>query len=394
MASEPRPNRAWTCAALVLAAGGTARADLIFGVAPGGPSGLRTDIVYSPGPVERGGGPNMDLLPEDDINGLSQRQTTTEFLLCFSVDPVTEGTLPPVDGFPPFNVKQQKDFEQAAGDAFISTEVFTRSGSAAAPRPCSAAPIDASVPRSSSPVQGGISVDNPSSTLQGNNVLVINQSDWEGALDFELLPMLPPEEDNTGIDPLDDVDAGATVPPDELPPLYFTLDSGGSLSSSGADIWYDPTPDINTGQAGDTSRYASFADLGLAEGDDIDAMVVYDDDGDGTFMIPGDQVIFSLKAGSPTLDRFGASEADLFTVEPDLDPVIFALHTDIAVAGDGNLDMLELVQLLGTVEETILDKLNLDPCRNCPCPEDINRDGVVDFADLLRILRSWGPCPE
>ena len=27
------------------------------------------------------------------------------------------------------------------------------------------------------------------------------------------------------------------------------------------------------------------------------------------------------------------------------------------------------------------------------CPQDITGDGAIDFADLLQILSTWGPCP-
>jgi hypothetical protein len=35
-----------------------------------------------------------------------------------------------------------------------------------------------------------------------------------------------------------------------------------------------------------------------------------------------------------------------------------------------------------------------DPCSDCPCPEDINRDGTVDTADLVKLLAAWGDCEE
>jgi hypothetical protein len=37
---------------------------------------------------------------------------------------------------------------------------------------------------------------------------------------------------------------------------------------------------------------------------------------------------------------------------------------------------------------------NWNPCPDpCCCPADLNGDGVVDGADLLILLASWGPCP-
>lgn len=35
---------------------------------------------------------------------------------------------------------------------------------------------------------------------------------------------------------------------------------------------------------------------------------------------------------------------------------------------------------------------SVDPCDSCPCPADVNRDGVVDFQDLVQLLAAWGPC--
>ncbi len=50
----------------------------------------------------------------------------------------------------------------------------------------------------------------------------------------------------------------------------------------------------------------------------------------------------------------------------------------------------------GTIDGwTHIDSVGLasgNPCQNCPCPEDVNRDGVVSFADILRVLGAWGPC--
>ena len=31
---------------------------------------------------------------------------------------------------------------------------------------------------------------------------------------------------------------------------------------------------------------------------------------------------------------------------------------------------------------------------SCPCLADVDGSGQVDFADLINILASWGPCPD
>jgi hypothetical protein len=211
--------------------------------------------------------------------------------------------------------------QQAAGDAFVSTEAFSRAG------------IIAGFP--------------PSPGLF-NNALVINQSP-SYVKDFELLPVASPGVPLLAV-PLDDVVGGGPVPTSLLTDLYFTLDAAspaltgayaGFSTPSGADIFFDPTPDDLLGVAGDETLFASAIALGLLTGDEIDGLVVFDDDDDGVFG-GTDQVLFSLAAGSPTLILLGASPADVLSITFGGVIGVYATATEFGLDVDDELNMLEL----------------------------------------------------
>lgn len=313
---------------------------LLFTVAPGGPSGLPSDTIFStPGVVPTAGAAGSALLAGDLIDGFSQRKTESSFLLCFSVDDTSVGDSSPIAGFPPFNVTDQAAKGQAAGDAFISTEAFDRTG---------------------------ILPSLPSMGLS-NNVLAINQSPVY-VDDFGLLPLASPAVPVAL--PLDDVVGGGGGGGGTVTDLFFTLDSssasiaGGAapyLGGRGADIFFDPTPDIiGSPTAGDETLFATSFDLGLDPNgfpaDEIDALAVFDDDLSATWS-KGDQVLFSLAAGSGTLSDLGLSSADVLSVTYDGTPTLFASYGDLGLSPGDELDMLELVPLIGTAEQTIQAKV-------------------------------------
>ncbi|MCZ6783499.1 MAG: PEP-CTERM sorting domain-containing protein, partial [Proteobacteria bacterium] len=104
--------------------------------------------------------------------------------------------------------------------------------------------------------------------------------------------------------------------------------------------------DIVLGVGGDETLFASAAALMLVAGDEIDALVVFDDDGDGVFS-GTDQVLFSLAAGSPTLIVLGASPADVLSITFGGVLGVFATAAELGLDPDDELNMLELVPLVG-----------------------------------------------
>lgn len=327
-----RPHVAAAGLALVIGDSIVAQ-QVLFSVAPGGPSGLASEFVYAniggvPTPVA--GGPSSGLFPGDVNNGFSfNKFPLKDFLICFSVDPASVGgPLPPVPGFPPFNVTDQAWKNQAAGDAFISTAAYNRFAGLL-----------------------------PAPTSMGllNNVLVINQSPAYAA-DFALMPTAGPGTSLDAGTRLDDIGGGGGGPVGGLANLYFTLAPGNSGGFSGADIIFDPTPNFPGGPGEDESMFAAAGQLGLMPFDVLDALAVFDDGLSKTFDA-ADTVLFSLAPGSPSLGLFGASPADILSVTFGGLPSLFALHTDLNLLASDNINMLELVPLLDTAEATITAKL-------------------------------------
>ena len=103
-------------------------------------------------------------------------------------------------------------------------------------------------------------------------------------------------------------------------------------------------------RAGIISLFASFADLGLVQDDDIDALVVFDADLDGQFD-ESDHVLFSLTPwpDSPSLENIvGASAvgaaADVFLAAPGQAPRLFASAVNLGLGAMlDDIDGLEIV---------------------------------------------------
>ena len=294
----------------------------LFSVAPGGHSGLGSELIYSAGPTAIAGGAAMGLVSGDDIDGFSEPALLTIARLRFSVAPSSTGDplKNTISGYPA-NVTDEALLvpQQVAGDIFSMTEAVT---------------------------PGGIISGSPSLS-EFNNYKVINQSD---------LGLLPA---NGGSE--DDVDGGgcALIDPVNgslvIPQLYFTLSATSpSLSTlsgssgSGADIFFDPTPGLSDGTGGDETLFASAADLGLSQNDDIDALLMLDNDYNG-LLSHGDQLFFSLTHDSPSLTDtgsplFGSNAADVFTLSQDGSRALPTLFTPASnhglLAGTDNLNVL------------------------------------------------------
>ncbi len=217
----------------------------------------------------------------DDLNALSAGLDSFARppVFFFSVDRNSVG----IDGNPqtPFvsDVYEEAASGQAAGDVFAT--VWGHPGA-----PIWSAPV-------------------------GQNMLHINQSE------LGLFPVILPTQDYTGQDIIDDLDAlnftefdmDGNGSPDVN--VYFSLDSlSTSLGALGA-----TADDILLFVPGATSPVV-FAegdnDIGLQDGDDLDALVLLDFGIHGEVTPFADRAFFSLAPGSPTLVLNGYSAADIF----------------------------------------------------------------------------------
>jgi hypothetical protein len=342
---------------------------------------------------------------EDDLNALSAANPAVDleqtFALLLSVHAATVGVAPPdpalIELYVPYNVTDQATRGHAAGDQFMSTRLFTRSG-----------------------VHGGEIY---------NNVLDRNNYD-EGGTDFSAQPPTSAYEYPQD-ELLDVVDATARLERvgGVVTSAYFSLTPTSPaleelpfyIIPSGADIFYNSNP---TAWA-PTELYAAHDYLQLDEDDDIDALIVFDDNHNGSYD-GTDQVLFSLAPGSPSLETIpGASEegaaADIFSVTYDQAPVLFAAAAELGLGnpqdnidaldfvfcddalfcaaqhgirsirgdldGDCDVDLADLAKLLAGYDTCAGDQL-YDPVA------DIDTNGCVDLADLAIVLSAYGTSCE
>lgn len=355
---------AFRCAllALCLAAGSAAaQHEPLFTVAPGGPGGLRPDLVFRtiggvPTPI--GGGAGMGLgRPGDDITAMAPVvlpgfRATQNFVICFSVDPFAVG----VSRFriPQYNVFNQAANFQQAGDAYLTTEAFGR-GVGVLPPPFSMG-------------------------LQ-NNALAVNQSEvYPNA--FGLLPLADPDTPVTPGTALDQINGSMRFTEFSPPRLYFTLAPDSPSHpflpgpDSGAAIFFDP----DFQQGGNEQVYAAPAQLGLVFLDEIDGCIVLDDNLNGQYDAT-DTVYFSLTPNSPTLIALGLSPSDILE---STDGVIslFAEANILGLLHDDNMTGMDMIPLVNdSAEDTINSVVD--------CPADFNNDGTVDTLDVLAFLNAW-----
>jgi hypothetical protein len=127
------------------------------------------------------------------------------------------------------------------------------------------------------------------------------------------------------------------------PMIYWSVNpattgSAPYLGFSAADIFLAPT---FGGYAGAPALYAPAGLLGLLAGDDIDALVFYDDGLAGA--TPGDILLFSLAPGSPSLGIGGASAADILITSPGAVPGLFLPAGAIGLLPTDDLDALDVI---------------------------------------------------
>jgi hypothetical protein len=133
-------------------------------------------------------------------------------------------------------------------------------------------------------------------------------------------------------DPCLSIDLGCDGLPEA--PVFVTLAAG---SPTLADAGASPA-DVLIVSAGDPPAvYAPAADLGLAAGDAINALCVWDYDGDGAHGA-GDRLVFALAPGSPTLAALSAGAADLLA--PGQPPSVFRRAASLGLEPSDEIDGL------------------------------------------------------
>ena len=132
--------------------------------------------------------------------------------------------------------------------------------------------------------------------------------------------------------------------------VYYGLAAGSSSLDAGADETnYDSkstADDIFINDPG--TVYAHGGTMGLEFGDDLDGLVLFDFQDHGELTIVGDQALFSLAEGSPTLskgiDLFGneISAADIFYTNFDGSFSIFATASELGLDATFDVDAIEV----------------------------------------------------
>ena len=175
--------------------------------------------------------------------------------------------------------------------------------------------------------------------------------------------------DVTG-DNIEDIDYFSSIYADQALSAQFAT---GGIPFDSADIWYTPA-----GAAGASTIYAPAVALGLIpfppfpqqlpllDGNDLDAMVVWDVAGDGIATPVADYALFSLAPGSIDLVINGLTPDDIFFTDFSGSYGLFASANDVGLTGQDNVDALEVV-LTG----------------------DANLDGKVDFLDFSALSGSY-----
>jgi hypothetical protein len=169
-----------------------------------------------------------------------------------------------------------------------------------------------------------------------------------------------------------EVDRDCDGVPDDGTPVYFSLAAG---STTIALRLPDPLPGLATGVDFDgvtpddvlvtnatpgQSRFATFArgivDIGLQAGDDLDALVLIDG-GDRGELDAGDEILFSLAPGSPSLGGnplvvggsapFSAADVFRKTFSPGSMPLpgpiqVYARAADLGLVEEDDVDALDL----------------------------------------------------
>jgi hypothetical protein len=258
--------------------------------------------------------------------------------------------------------------------------------------------------RNCPPAQPGASPEPESdefgSALHGTNTHVLDGNGPVGscspAFPLGLVESLAARDDLDALDGRDSsaVDADADGAPER--PVYFSLDG---LSPSLAAFGFSPADVLKTVGGGAPAPYASAAELGLAAGDDIDALCLRES-GDGVYG-PGDVVYYSLTPRSPSLSSLDAGPGDVLA--PGWRPVIVAGSSLGLIAGD-DVDALKCPvlpaspaadgdvncdEMVNSIDAALVLQLEAGLVAALPCAvaADVSQDGVVNSIDAALILQ-------
>ncbi|MBN2563808.1 MAG: hypothetical protein JXQ75_23075 [Phycisphaerae bacterium] len=358
------------------------------------------DVLEKPGPTVKYPGTNLGLYDgDDDLDGISYNRAETvgftqDFLLLFGVHRLSVGAVPPDSGLVgsnrPFNVSDQALRHQVPGDLYMTLDAFRRQ--------------DRHAPRGGDRSQNVTPCVNLPQRLDrgraNNNTLCVNQGDT-GGVDKDLSPEAAPVQQggakgrsflclrDTGSGSsggADNSDATAYPPGSGRggsdPGLFFTVTADspslqGSLpGESGADVFLAHDPSI----ADEPVLYADAVfDLGLIGppgGDDIDALIVFDEDGDGTLDPGVDQILFSLAPGSPSLNVWKLSAADILASFGEGGFYVFL--PAVALGLEGMADSVDCLELTVT-SDPVADVY--DHAIFLVWPGDYDKNGTLTSAD-------------
>jgi hypothetical protein len=156
-----------------------------------------------------------------------------------------------------------------------------------------------------------------------------------------------------------DMRLGPVVLPMLGPSIFWSVDVATAvgappyvgLGATAADIFWSPAI---PGYSAAPVMYAPAAMIGLLLGDNIDALVYFEDGIGGPS--PGDIILFSLAPGSPTLAALGgASPADILVTSPGmLAPGFYLPAGALGLTPMDNIDALDIIPEPGGVTLAIL----------------------------------------
>jgi hypothetical protein len=214
---------------------------------------------------------------------------------------------------------------------------------------------------------GGVGfVDEPAdifgSGLGGGNIQI---ADGDGLPPGPALPLGLVEPGSN----VDGWDATAPFGPVAFPGIYYSITAFDAAAhpiyagtgSTGADIFFSP-PVVGYSVA--PALYAAGVALGLAPGDDIDALAIIEDGSGGPS--PADVIYFSLTPGSPTLAGLGASPADILVTSVGGAPGVAFPAGAIGLLPSDDVDALDLFVIPEPAASAVMCLAATFVCRRRP----------------------------
>ena len=334
-----------------------------------------------PDPVVAIVGPKLGLIyTTDSLDAMSANFADVllggeTFAMLFSVDRATIGVGQPdatlVALNVPYNVTDQAARGHACADQFMTTSLFSL----------------------------GAEGDTAGMGSTGKNVLTRNNYD-EGGVDFGGDPPTKSKE-YAGAGGKDRVDAMTElrrlpIAASEFDAVYYSIENESPALDdlanlppqlrSAANVYFTYSPALPA----DINLFASFENLDLAKEDDIDALIVVDAGVVGVWDA-GDQVLFSLAPGSPSLAYAPSSAnspaADVYIVSYDVGPtrMLFAPANELGLGHSTDVDNVDALHF------TLCDDAVACAARHGirAIKGDMNDDGLIDEIDAPMFLECY-----